>query len=484
MYFNSWKFIVFFLAVYTVYIILPRHRWQNLLLLASSYYFYSAWDWRFLSLILISTFVDYIAGIQIHNRTDEHSRRLFLALSVATNLGLLGFFKYFNFFAENLQAFLTSMGLDFASSRLDIILPVGISFYTFQTMSYTIDIYRRKLEPTHNFLDFALFVAFFPQLVAGPIERARRLLPQITNKRTIEPEQFRLGVWLIFWGLYKKVVIADNMAIIVEQVFLNSTSATFLSCYLSIVAFAVQIYCDFSGYSDIARGCAKVLGFELMLNFNLPYFAKNPSEFWRRWHISLSTWLRDYLYISLGGNRKGEIRTYLNLFLTMLLGGLWHGAAWNFIWWGIYHGALLMGHRLLTRSKELVDIRSSLWIQLSKTLVMFQFTLFGWLLFRANRRIVDGELTRDDSFIQIVEFITSYRNGLGFDVVSMDILWKIVMFTMPLAMIQLFQYKSDNLYFMLEWRSVSAKAVLFASLAFTWLIWGVQFGESFIYFQF
>jgi alginate O-acetyltransferase complex protein AlgI len=368
--------------------------------------------------------------------------------------------------------------------RLDLVLPVGISFYTFQVMSYTIDIYRGELKPTRNFLDFALFVAFFPQLVAGPIERARRLLPQIGRQRSFDSKRFASGFWLIFWGLYKKIVIADNMAIIVDRVFAESASATCLMSYLGALAFAVQIYCDFSGYSDIARGCARTLGFELMRNFNLPYFAKDPREFWRRWHISLSTWLRDYLYISLGGNRKGRIRTDFNLFLTMVLGGLWHGAAWNFVWWGIYHGVLLIGHRRLSKNKGLIDLRQAPLIRFAKTFAMFHFTLFGWLLFRSNRTVVYGEWTRDDSFNQIIEFVMSYRNSLGFDAASMQILWKIVIFTMPLAFIQWFQFRSENHYFMLEWPSFYAKVALFTILSFTWLIWGVQTGESFIYFQF
>lgn len=482
--FNSWEFIIFFLAVYAIYLILPRYRWQNLLLLAASYYFYAAWDWRFSFLILGTTVVNFITGSIIGSSTSHRTRKFSLIFTIIVNLSILGFFKYYGFFLESLDSFVSPLGLSAENLRLDIVLPVGISFYTFQVMSYTIDIYRGELKPTRNFFDFALFVAFFPQLVAGPIERARRLLPQISSKRTIDPTQVGEGCWLIFWGLYKKIVIADNMALLVDRIFTNSASATCFIGYLGMLAFAIQIYCDFSGYSDIARGCAKTLGFELMRNFDLPYFSKDPREFWRRWHISLSTWLRDYLYISLGGNRKGRNRTYLNLFLTMVLGGLWHGAAWNFIWWGIFHGSILVGHRLWTSNKLATDIRSGLWTNFAKTFSMFQFTLFGWLLFRSNRRVIEGGWSRDDSFNQIVEFLTSYRNGLGFDTTSMDLLFKIAMLTMPLAIIQWFQFRHNNDYIMLEWHSVQAKATLFAALVFTWLIWGVQSGDSFIYFQF
>jgi alginate O-acetyltransferase complex protein AlgI len=481
MFFNSWEFVLFFSAIVITYHLLPSYRYQNWVLLLSSYYFYSAWDWRFLSLIIISTVVDYIVGLKIYNSSAQNHRRLLLTISICTNLGILGFFKYFNFFLDGLHTLFNSLGTPWMISRIDIILPVGISFYTFQTMSYTIDIYRKKLEPTRNILDFALFVAFFPQLVAGPIERAKTLLPQISRRRTVTQEQLVSGFWLIFWGLYKKIVIADNLAAMSDQVFSSSASVSVLGAYLGVLAFTIQIYCDFSGYSDIARGCARIMGIELMRNFNLPYFAKNPKEFWQRWHISLSTWLRDYLYISLGGNRKGDRRTHFNLFVTMVLGGLWHGASWNFVWWGTYNGLLLITHRLYVRWKNNAE---STIFPFINTVIMFQFTLFGWLLFRSTRKVVDHDRVFDDSLNQIIEMILSFRNGSGFNFTSLEMFLSIVMYSTPLLFVQWFQYQKQDHYFMLKWSLIPVTAIMYGVLAFTWLLWGVQTGESFIYFQF
>lgn len=316
---------------------------------------------------------------------NENSRRkIALAVSVATNLSILGFFKYFNFFIENMELLLQTINLNPAAFRLNIILPVGISFYTFQTMSYTIDIYRRKLKPADRYLDFALFVAYFPQLVAGPIERAVNLLPKICARRTITIEQTFRGLHLIFYGLFKKVVIADGVARTVNQVFGSTGQVSWMDVMMGTCLFAIQIYCDFSGYSDIARGTSKLFGIDIMLNFNFPYFSKNPREFWSRWHISLSTWLRDYLYIPLGGNRNGEKKTYRNLMLTMLLGGLWHGAAWNFVIWGLYHGAVLCVHRKISALWNPISRSTGVWISLFKMISFFMITLYGWLLFRAT----------------------------------------------------------------------------------------------------
>lgn len=384
MVFNSLIFLVFFLVVYGLYRVMP-HRGQNLLLLVSSYFFYGWWDWRFLSLIFISTVVDYWAGLAIEH-ADENARRRKIALwiSLVSNLGILGFFKYFNFFADNLVVLLQGVGISSPVRHLNIILPVGISFYTFQTMSYTLDIYSRQMRPTRNFLDFAAFVSFFPQLVAGPIERASKLLPQIQTPRTITRGDMESGAWLVFWGLFKKCVVADNLAMLIDTGF-GGGSATGAQSLLGLYAFAFQIFCDFSGYSDIARGLARWMGIELMLNFNNPYFALNPREFWARWHISLSTWLRDYLYIPLGGNLKGRRRTYVNLVLTMLLGGLWHGAAWTFVAWGAFHGALLaIYHAWAAKFSPSGTLDSGRWIGLRR-LWMFHLVCLGWRYSGRNR---------------------------------------------------------------------------------------------------
>ncbi len=317
-------------------------------------------------------------------RLDNDRRRsIFLAISVIVNLSILGFFKYFNFFIENMETLIQSLNLNPANFRLNIILPVGISFYTFQTMSYTIDIYRRKLKPTDNFLDFALFVGYFPQLVAGPIERAVNLLPKICARRNITIDQIIRGLHLIFYGLFKKVVIADGVAGTVNQIYGSTGQISWIEVVTGTVLFAIQIYCDFSGYSDIARGTSKLFGIDLMINFNLPYFSQNPREFWSRWHISLSTWLRDYLYIPLGGNRKGTNKTYRNIIITMLLGGLWHGAAWNFVIWGLYHGLILCIHKAIISIRKIDEIPSNILIIGVKIVFFFMITLYGWLLFRA-----------------------------------------------------------------------------------------------------
>jgi D-alanyl-lipoteichoic acid acyltransferase DltB (MBOAT superfamily) len=318
-------------------------------------------------------------------------RKLFLFFSILINLSILGFFKYFNFFAENFTS-MTQALFHYTppAVALNIVLPVGISFFTFQTMSHTIDVYRKKIPATSFLIELAAYVSFFPQLVAGPIERGAHLLPQFQRPRTVDSADIKEGLWLIFWGLYKKIVVADSLAKLVNSTFgpFDSLSSTLavpedgMRILIAVYAFAFQIYCDFSGYTDIARGTAKLLGFDIMLNFNLPYFAVSPSDFWQRWHISLSTWLRDYLYIPLGGNRKGTFNLYRNLMITMLLGGLWHGASWTFVIWGGFHGIILILYRLLAPDMDrnkMGFIKSAVSI-----LVMFHLVCFGWLIFRAQ----------------------------------------------------------------------------------------------------
>ncbi len=483
MVFNTWDYVVFFVVVYALYLSLPRYQWQNWLLLVASYYFYAAWDWRFAVLMLASTIVDYVVGIQMYRCSRPAARKALLLVSMVFSLSMLGVFKYYNFFLDSLTALLAHFDLAPQAMHLDIILPFGISFYTFQTMSYTIDIYRGELVPTRNFRDFALFVAFFPHLVAGPIMRAADLIPQFTRPRSLNQPQFAIACWLIGWGLWKKIFVADNMALMANHVFSHSTSVTWLEAYLGVVAFAFQIYCDFSAYSDIARGCAQLLGIQLVQNFNLPYFATNPSDFWRRWHISFSTWLRDYLYIPLGGNRYGTLLTYRNLLVTMVLGGLWHGASWNFIWWGTYHGCLLSGHRLLTRNRTEQAQEPSPWGHFWSIVLMSQFTLFGWLLFRSTRKSMYQGRTIDESFQQIMEMLTSYQNGFGFNTTSAALFGNILFFSWILLLVQWFQYRTKDPYCMLTW-PLPVRAGLYGALAMTWMLWGIQSGATFIYFQF
>ena len=364
-----------------------RLRGQNFFLLVASYVFYGFWDWRFNFLLLASTVVDFYVGRKLYATNNQKRRKLLLFVSVGVNLSILGFFKYFNFFLDSAAALASTIGFDPHIPVLRIILPVGISFYTFQTMSYTIDIYRGRLEPTKDFVDFALFVSFFPQLVAGPIERAVNLLPQISNPRSVTHEKILTGLNLVLLGYFKKIAIADTLAPIADKFFTEPGGMTSGQLWTGVYAFSLQIYGDFSGYTDIARGIALILGFHLMKNFEAPYLSRNITEFWRRWHISLSTWLRDYLYIPLGGNRKGKYRTYANLMITMFLGGLWHGAAWNFVIWGVAHGVYLAGERILLRGKkpDLTWPRTipGWTIDILKILFTFHLVTLTWVLFRS-----------------------------------------------------------------------------------------------------
>jgi len=335
MLFNSLEFLLFLPIVFVLYwFVFKKLHFQNILILVASYVFYGWWDWRFLSLILLSTIIDYTLGLQIKRTTQIKKRKLLLGVSLFFNLGMLGFFKYYNFFIDSWIEAWAGFGVTMHASSLNIVLPVGISFYTFQTLSYTIDVYRGKLEPTKDFISFASFVSFFPQLVAGPIERATNLLPQFYKKRSFSYDNAVSGMKLILWGLVKKVVIADSCAILVNKIFENYHTESGLALCMGAVYFAFQIYCDFSGYSDIAIGTSRLFGFKLMRNFNYPYFSRDIAEFWRRWHISLSTWFRDYLYIPLGGSRGSKMFQLRNVFIIFLVSGFWHGANWTFIAWG------------------------------------------------------------------------------------------------------------------------------------------------------
>ena len=387
MLFNSWEFLLFLPLVLLVYYSVD-HRKQNLFLLFASYFFYGSWDWRFLSLLLISTTVDYISGIKIQQAASNRVRKRYLWLSICTNLGILGTFKYFNFFVDSFRELIAFFGYNMPDTPvLHVVLPVGISFYTFQTMSYTIDIYRGKMQPTRNFPDFALFVAFFPQLVAGPIERARNLIPQLQKKRIVTPDMVQKGVLLILIGYFKKVLVADNVALYINYVFGNFDHLSSGMLIEAIYLFAIQIYCDFAGYSDIAIGIGYLLGIKLSTNFRQPYLSTSITEFWRRWHITFSTWIRDYIYISLGGNRKGKLRQYLNLFITATLGGLWHGANWSFFIWGGLHGLYLSLEKIiLFRGKRKVEPPPLTWknspVFIFRVLLTYHMNWICLVLFR------------------------------------------------------------------------------------------------------
>ena len=355
MLFNSLEFLLFLPVVLVCYALTPRHlRWIPLL--AASYYFYASWRLEYLTLILASTAVDYAAGLALGRVTNRASRRALVGLSLVANLGILLFFKYANFFA---QTWSSMIGAGADGSLHTFLLPVGISFYTFQTLSYTIDVYRGRIEPERHLGRFALYVAFFPQLVAGPIERAGRLLPQVTRMASPNTDQIVSGLRLALWGFFKKVVIADRLALVVDQVYGNPADQSGITWLIGTYFFAFQIYCDFSGYSDIAIGVARLLGFDLMKNFRVPYSASSLREFWGRWHISLSTWFRDYVYIGLGGNRVQLGRWIANILVTFLVSGLWHGANWTFVVWGGLHGAYLVIEHALRRNSKSGQVKAT-----------------------------------------------------------------------------------------------------------------------------
>ena len=391
MLFNSLEFFIFLPVVFALYWTIGSKRLtaQNLLIAVASYIFYGWWDWRFLSLILFSSLVDYTIGISLCKTEKPSKRKLLLWVSICVNLGFLGFFKYYNFFIDSLINSFTFFGKELSLNTLNIILPVGISFYTFQTLSYTIDVYNKKLKPTNNFVGFMAFVSFFPQLVAGPIERATNLLPQFSVKRSFKYQNAIDGLRQMLWGLFKKVVIADNCAKYANMIFNNHTEYNGSTLLLGAFFFAFQIYGDFSGYSDIAIGVSRLFGFNLKRNFAFPYFSRDIAEFWRRWHISLSTWFRDYLYIPLGGSRGGTKMKLRNTFIIFIVSGFWHGANWTFIVWGalnaIYFLPLLLTNKnrvntnLVAEGKYLPSIK-----ELAQMSVTFFITLIAWVFFRAD----------------------------------------------------------------------------------------------------
>ncbi len=461
MLFNSLPFVAFFVVVYALYVILT-HRYQNALLLVASYFFYGSWDWRFLGLMLFSTTMDYGFGRLLGRMEDERRRRLVLIVSISVNLGILFVFKYFNFFAVSLDRLLSHFALHLGVRVLSVVLPLGISFYTFHNISYIVDIYRRRVEPARRFVDFALYVSLFPQLIAGPIARPAHLLPQIQNPRRITYDMFRTGAWLILLGYFKKVVLADNMAPFTARLFENPHAMHGTEVLFGLYAFAFQIYGDFSGYSDIARGLSNLMGFELALNFERPYFAANPAEFWRRWHISLSTWLRDYLYIPLGGSREGTLRTYRNLLITMFLGGLWHGAAWHFVAWGVFHGLLLSVHRATSGVFKRVPRALSI-------IAFFHITCFGWLLF-AVKGLVDVPVLLHNLWMPAA-------------VHGRYIVITLLLFAAPLLLMEWAEERSGVLAIVKTWPR-PLRLACYASVAAFIVLCGSVERHAFIYFQF
>jgi len=481
MLFNSVQFIVFFLVVYIVYLTLT-HRYQNYWLLLASYIFYGSWDWRFLGLMLLSTTMDYGFGLLLHRCEDAARRKTILLVSITVNLGILFVFKYFNFFAGSFQRLLTLFGLGLNIHVINVLLPLGISFYTFHNISYIVDVYRGRVTPTRSLVNFALYVALFPQLIAGPIARPGHLLPQIENHRRITYLMLREGFWLILLGYFKKVVLADSMIPFTSAVFERPGEVYGTQILFGIYAFAFQIYGDFSGYSDIARGLSKLMGFELMLNFYHPYFATNPVDFWKRWHISLSTWLRDYLYIPLGGNRHGTEQTYRNLLITMFLGGLWHGAAFHFVAWGIFHGLLLVAHRMIepvlatfNRNHRAEDgtsasvfSRHSI-LRVLSIIGFFHITCFGWFLF-AVRGLPD------------VPYLL-YKIFDPFIINGQAALVTILVFAGPLLLMEWAEERSGKMPVVKYWPR-PVRLACYAAVVLAILLCGAMERHEFIYFQF
>lgn len=409
MLFNSFEFLIFFPLVVAFYFAIP-HRFRWIFLLAASYYFYMAWKPEYVLLIMASTLIDYYAALRMGATQQKSKRKKYLILSAVANLGLLFSFKYFNFFSDAAREILASANIFYDTPALDILLPVGISFYTFQTLSYTIDVYRGTRKPERHLGIFALYVSFFPQLVAGPIERSTRLLPQFRQGKTFDIERILSGLRLMLWGFFKKLVIADRLAVYVNQVYNNPGDYSGAPVILATYFFAFQIYCDFSGYSDIAIGAARVMGYDLMENFRRPYFAKSIGEFWKRWHISLSTWFKDYLYIPLGGSRVGKWRWHYNLLIVFLLSGLWHGANWTFLIWGGLHGSYLILSHWTAGARErlcaLTGLRASpRFHKFIKVFATFHLTLLAWVFFRAN--------SVSDAFTHLNSMLSLNTNGLA-----------------------------------------------------------------------
>lgn len=475
MLFNSPEFFVFLPIVLGIYFLLSW-RMQNAWLLLASYVFYGSWDWRFLGLIFVSTAVDYLVGMGLGQSDDTRRRKHLLVVSMVTNLGILGVFKYYGFFIGSMAALLESFGFQAHTPVLQIVLPVGISFYTFQTMSYTIDVYRRRIDPTRDPLTFALYVAYFPQLVAGPIERAHHLLPMLAAPRQVRWLDIAVGFELVVIGFFKKVAVADTLGPLVDSRFADPGLVSGMDLLITTYLFAFQIYGDFSGYSDIARGTSRFFGVDLMRNFNQPYLSQSITEFWRRWHISLSTWLRDYLYISIGGNRRGPGRTYVNLMVTMLLGGLWHGANWTFVIWGGLHGAYLAVHKaflsLNGTGKPVRDMR--FWPGLLKVFVTFQLVCLTWVFFRA---------ADFSSAIDILTRILTWSAAAG-DIPPLVVGERILILVGTLLCLDVWQARRGDHALMVSWHWVP-RAIGYATLILLTLGLGNVIDEvPFIYFQF
>jgi alginate O-acetyltransferase complex protein AlgI len=477
MLFNSLEFIIYFPIVVAFYFaISPRYRW--ILLLIASYYFYMCWNYKYIILIITSTIIDYIAGIHISREKVRWRRKSYLLLSLLTNLGLLFSFKYFNFFGDSLNFIFDKINVMQHLPELNVLLPVGISFYTFQTLSYTIDVYKGVKEPERHFGKFALYVAFFPQLVAGPIERSTRLMPQMHMHFKFDYERVKNGILQMCWGFFKKVVIADRLAEYVNLVYNNAGDYGGTHYIIATVFFAFQIYCDFSGYSDIAIGSASIMGYNLMRNFKRPYLAPNIREFWQRWHISLSTWFRDYLYIPLGGNRVVKWRWYYNLFITFLISGLWHGANWTFVIWGALHGFYLVFAIWTANIRKKINgfiFGDKVALHnIVQVLITVLLAWFAWIFFRAN--------DIGDAFLIIKNIFTASTGPLNLFTFKADFFIAVVLIVI-LVVIEILEERIQ-LYEKLQKFGKPLKWLLLVLIILAIVILGKWESVDFLYFQF
>ncbi len=481
MIFNSLQFLIFFVIVLILFFKTP-HKYRWIILLAASIYFYMSWNAKYIILLLISTSIDYFVALALNRTENKNSRKWLLSISIFSNLGILFAFKYFNFFIDSFKSLSDSLNLGLQLPILNVILPVGISFYTFQALSYTIDVYKKEIKVEKHFGIFALFITFFPQLVAGPIERAKNLLPQFYIVQKFDYDRAINGLILMMWGFFKKIVIADRVAVLVNAVYNSPTEYTGIPLILATVLFAFQIYCDFSGYSDIAIGCARIMGFNLMSNFKRPYFATSISDFWKRWHISLSTWFRDYLYIPLGGNRVKVSRLYVNLMIVFIISGLWHGANWTFVLWGALHGFYLVFGMISRNFRAKI---ANLWISkypkihyFFKIAVIFIIADFSWIFFRSN--------SMSDAIYIITHMfsgITFNTSGLDLGGIGMNGLLTALFFILMMEVVHLLQERTSVIKY-LRSKSIVVKWSLCIVLLMIILLFGVFESTEFIYFQF
>lgn len=479
MFFNSFEYAIFLPIIFIIYwfILNKNLKLQNLFLLISSYFFYSCWDWKFLFLLAFSTILDYISGLKIYNSNTQIKKKIWLIISVSINLGFLGFFKYYNFFIESFADLIQKLGFTAHYSTLNIILPVGISFYTFHGLSYVFDIYNKKIKPSHNWIEYALFVSFFPLLVAGPIERATHLLPQIEKPRKFNYELAVSGLKQILWGLFKKIVIADNCAKAVNLIFNSYESQSGGTLFLGAILFSFQIYGDFSGYSDIALGSGKLLGIKLIKNFNYPYFSKSIAEFWRRWHISLSSWFKDYLYIPLGGSKGGTIKRIRNTFIIFLVSGFWHGANWTFILWGGLNALFILPSIIFKTNRNNMDIVAKGKIspnfkEFFQIVYTFLLASFAWIFFRS------------ESLSQAFSYINKMFNSIHLPDLS---IFNLSLFPLLLLLI-LVEWKGRENNYAIEKLFYKSKTCIrwgfYYILIILMLVFGQKNSQEFIYFQF